>query len=81
MRSAAVFSSNLRPPGPRPRGRAGKLRRPDAERQRRNARAQVALRKTALPESRIVSKHRRVAPRVRPIRKVIVEGFAAMVLH
>jgi hypothetical protein len=81
MRSAAVFSSNLRLPGPRPGGRAGKLRRPDVDNQRRIARAQVASRKTALAPSRIGSKHRRAAPRTRPVRKVAVEGFAAMVLH
>ncbi len=81
MRSAAVFSSNLRLPGPRPKGRAGRLRRPDVDNQRRIARAQVGPRRTALTGSRIVSKHRCVAPRVRPIRKVTVEGFAAVVLH
>jgi len=80
MRSAAVFSTNLRIPGSRPLGRAGTLRRRDVDPRRRNLRARAA------PHGKLCgirSKHvrRHVAPRIRPARKTTVLGFAAMVLH
>jgi hypothetical protein len=81
MRSAAVFSSNLRLPGSRPTGRAGTLRRRDAGAQRGIVRARPeSQRKTpSIVRSKIA--HRLVAPRVRPARKVTTLAFAAMVLH
>jgi hypothetical protein len=81
MRSAAVFSSNLRLDGPRPAGRAAKLRRCEVDTQRRIARAQPLLRRKPLAGSRTKQLHRIVARRTRPARKTTVLGFAAVVLH
>jgi hypothetical protein len=81
MRSAAVFSTNLRIPGSRPFGRAGTLRRRDAEPRRRSVRARAASHGKSLRGIRSNHAHRLVAPRIRPARKTTVLGFAAMVLH
>jgi hypothetical protein len=79
MRSAAVFSSNLRCSGTRPCGRAGKLRRTEVESLRRIGNKRVVARRKV--EARVDGSHRRAMPRVRPIRKIAVLGFACAVLH
>jgi hypothetical protein len=81
MRSAAVFSSKLRTPGPRPTGRAGKLRRCEVDMQRRIARAQPVSNRKSLAGARTKLVDRRAARRVRPSRRTATIGFAAMVLH
>jgi hypothetical protein len=81
MRSAAFFSSNLRFPGLRPTGRAGKLRKREGDMQRRISRAQPVLHRKSLAGARTKPVHRAAARRIRPERKTTIVGFAAMVLH
>ena len=79
MRSAAVFLSNLRCPGTRPCGRAGNLRRTEVDSLRRQGHKRIVPGRKL--EARVKGLHRRATPRVRPIRKVAVLGFACAVLH
>jgi hypothetical protein len=81
MRSAAVFLSNSRPSGSRPTGRAGKLRTRDVGMPGRIARSRCVLHRKLPAEVRARRAYRHAAPRIRPARKTVSIGFAAMVLH
>jgi hypothetical protein len=80
MRSATVFSSNLRLAALRPASRSGMLRRRDTRTGRRHVRSQRESRKDSAARRR-VRPQRVFAPRLRPARKAPAIGFAAMVLH
>jgi hypothetical protein len=81
MRSAAFFSSNLRAAGARSTGRFGKSRRRDVDLSRRTGRQQPSSQRKLPAGARAKHVERLVTPRMRPDRKVVPVGFAAMVLH
>jgi len=81
MRSAAFFSSNLRASGARSTGRFGKSRRPDVAMSRRTGRQQSSSQRKLLAGARAQRVERLATPRMRPDRKTVPVGFAAMILH
>jgi hypothetical protein len=81
MRSAAFFSSNLRASGARSRARFGKSRRRDVELARRIGRQQRSSQRKVPAGARAKRVERLATPRMRPERKAVPVGFAAMILH
>jgi hypothetical protein len=80
MRSATVFSTKLRLPGTRFPGRMGRLRRHEAN-LRRVPRSHACRSGRKASGMRAKTVDRFVMPRLRPVRTVGLQGFAAMTLH